>query len=311
MSSATRKCSTVTVMSNATFPISLMGAEVKPLPKKDDKGKEVERDGREIIKFIKKASTKTPQQREGDRRAVEQLIQECEIRRRASIHDGEEFLRDFLNCHFEEHLDQIRITCDLTLEQIKMIGNEEDQMWGVSQCQRLFNAPVLSDQIGYLLWCELRQGDTLDHSHEKPPTDKEAEERPLNPIKEALELRESEIEIQRNGSVNTTVSEPGSPTIRRMQRRWSGMPHDNHGWNLNYFPSETKTQIPADSPSPSSPASEPDEGQKQERAESTPGKPRMPRNPRKKVDYLMEGIRKRTVVGAGYLAASLASGYSL
>ncbi|KAI0594737.1 hypothetical protein F4775DRAFT_421377 [Biscogniauxia sp. FL1348] len=296
--------------------LSQMGVEVKQPHKRDEKGKGAKQDEREIKKYIKRARVKTPKQLEENRQAAERLARECEFRRRKSICDGLNFLQDFLDCHFEEHLDQIRITCDLTLEQIKMIGNEEDKKWGVRQCRRLFNAPVLSDQIGYLLWCELRQGDTLDHRHEKhanreseteTKTETEAEGW-LIPIEEAPEPRESDIERHRNGSVDTEVSEsePSSPTCR-VQRRQTGIPHDNYGWNPAYFTPSGMGNLGAVT-APGSPAPEPDEAHPRERARSAPDRLHMPR---KKVDYLIADIRKRTAVGAGYLAASLASGYCL
>ncbi|KAI1485194.1 hypothetical protein F5X96DRAFT_661072 [Biscogniauxia mediterranea] len=297
-------------MSTATSRLAVMGAEAKQPHKRDEKGKGVERDEREIKKYIKKAPTKTPEQLEEDRQAAEQLARECEFRRCRSIRAGVDFLRDFLDCHFEEHLSQIRITCGLTLEEIKMIGNEEDKKWGVRQCRRLFNAPVLSDQIGYLLWCELRQGDALDHKHEKHENSESQveEEGQLSPVEEVPQPQGSEMERHRKGSVDSeVVSEPGSPTSSRTQRRWTGMSHENYGWNPDYF-TPSVLQNPGAVTSPGSPASGPDEGPQRERAGSAPDKLHMPR---KKVEYLIEGFRKRTATGVGYLGASLARGYCL
>ncbi|KAI0378950.1 hypothetical protein F5Y04DRAFT_283320 [Hypomontagnella monticulosa] len=90
--------------------------------------------------------------------ATKQLAREYEIRRQESIEDGREFLKDFVRYYFREYVDHIRIISTLTFEEIKMIGNEQDQAYGVQQCRRLFNALVLSDQVGHLLWCELRKG---------------------------------------------------------------------------------------------------------------------------------------------------------
>ncbi|KAK7995775.1 hypothetical protein PG991_015242 [Apiospora marii] len=96
--------------------------------------------------------------------------QEREFRRRFSIQEGRDFLADFLRVHFWAHRDQVAIRADAasarTLEEIKMIGNEGDAASGVRQCRRLFNAPVLSDRVGSLLYAELRQGGDLDHCHE-------------------------------------------------------------------------------------------------------------------------------------------------
>lgn len=104
---------------------------------------------------------------------LEALQQEHEFRRRFSIQEGRDFLSDFLRVHFAAHRDHVAIRADAasarTLEEIKMIGNEEDVASGVRQCRRLFNAPVLSDRVGSLLYEELRQGDDLDHSHEWRP----------------------------------------------------------------------------------------------------------------------------------------------
>jgi hypothetical protein len=82
--------------------------------------------------------------------------------------DGQEYLREFLRHHFEDHIDSIRVISNITLEEIRMIGNVRNKSLGVRQCRRLFNAPVLSDEIGHLLWRRLRQGiNTFDHVHER------------------------------------------------------------------------------------------------------------------------------------------------
>lgn len=99
-------------------------------------------------------------------RDFEELQHEHEFRRRFSIQEAHDFLSDFLRVHFAGHRDLVTIRTAKTLEEIKMIGNEEDVATGVRQCRRLFNAPVLSDRVGSLLYEELRQGEDLDHSHE-------------------------------------------------------------------------------------------------------------------------------------------------
>ncbi|KAF3026460.1 hypothetical protein E8E14_012581 [Neopestalotiopsis sp. 37M] len=78
---------------------------------------------------------------------------------------GRHFLLDFLRSHFPKHLDNITLRGTPTLEEIRFIGNE-DLATGVRQCRRLFNAPVISDKVGSLLYQELRQGQALDHTHE-------------------------------------------------------------------------------------------------------------------------------------------------
>ncbi|KAK8062166.1 hypothetical protein PG997_014263 [Apiospora hydei] len=100
--------------------------------------------------------------------ALAALQREHEFRRRFSEQEGRDFLADFLRVHFAPHRDAVAIRRRpaKTLEEIKMIGNEEDVAAGVRQCRRLFNAPVLSDRVGSLLYEELRQGAELDHSHE-------------------------------------------------------------------------------------------------------------------------------------------------
>ncbi|KAK8030171.1 hypothetical protein PG993_011462 [Apiospora rasikravindrae] len=100
--------------------------------------------------------------------ALAELQREHEFRQRFSVQEGRDFLTDFLRVHFASHRDVVAIRRwpAKTLEEIKMIGNEEDVASGVRQCRRLFNAPVLSDRVGSLLYEELRQGADLDHSHE-------------------------------------------------------------------------------------------------------------------------------------------------
>ncbi|KAH8196415.1 hypothetical protein TruAng_009431 [Truncatella angustata] len=153
--------------------ISLRG----PSPEVEQDSEEFRRQSREIKKDIQRMSkykTKSAQtkiksqarQEEDERHTREGLMYEHEFRRRMSANEGREFLLDFIQDHFPEHVQNITIRGTKTLEEIKMIGNEDEPSVGVRQCRRLFNAPVMSDQVGLLLWQELRQGDALDHSHE-------------------------------------------------------------------------------------------------------------------------------------------------
>ncbi|KAI0009361.1 hypothetical protein F4779DRAFT_640554 [Xylariaceae sp. FL0662B] len=167
-----------------SFHITLKGTMMRHKPRQAAEPKAPTRYRMQINKRTKKApSTKLSQVEKAAaaaaaRRAAAQLARERETRRRESVWDGREFLRDFLRTHFGEYLRHIQITSELTLDEIRMIGNEADKKWGTRQCRRLFNAPVLSDSIGYLLWCELRQGDALDHSHLSWVEDDEVEPEP-------------------------------------------------------------------------------------------------------------------------------------
>ena len=98
--------------------------------------------------------------------ALQKLQEENEFRHLLAVQEGRDFLHHFAKTHFESHMDHISITNAKTIGEIKMIGNEEISV-GVRQCRRLFNAPVISDDMGLLLWQELRQGDALDHSHDE------------------------------------------------------------------------------------------------------------------------------------------------
>lgn len=97
---------------------------------------------------------------------LQKLQEENEFRHLLAVQEGRDFLYHFAKTHFESHMDHISITNTKSIGEIKMIGNEELSV-GVQQCRRLFNAPVISDEMGLLLWQELRQGDALDHSHEE------------------------------------------------------------------------------------------------------------------------------------------------
>lgn len=97
---------------------------------------------------------------------LKKLQEENEFRHLLAVQEGRDFLHHFATTHFESHMDHISITNTKSIGEIKMIGNEELSV-GVQQCRRLFNAPVISDDMGLLLWQELRQGDALDHSHEE------------------------------------------------------------------------------------------------------------------------------------------------
>ncbi|KAI0175140.1 hypothetical protein BJ166DRAFT_587886 [Pestalotiopsis sp. NC0098] len=90
---------------------------------------------------------------------------EFDFRWCVDVCQGRDFLIDFLRCHFPEHMSIITLRGTPTLAEIRIIGNEQ-MAEGVRQCRRLFNAPVISDTVGLLLYQELRQGESLDHSHD-------------------------------------------------------------------------------------------------------------------------------------------------
>ncbi|KAI1074201.1 hypothetical protein F5B20DRAFT_467826 [Whalleya microplaca] len=108
-------------------------------------------------------------------RAGEILAWQREGQRLRAVRDGADFLHHFLRTHFGRYLGYIQLVGAPTLDQIKLIGNEADQQRGTRACRRLFNAPVLSDEVGHLLWRELRQGAALDHSHERGEFERELE----------------------------------------------------------------------------------------------------------------------------------------
>jgi hypothetical protein len=220
------------------------------------------------------------------------LEYENEFLRRATVEDGKDFLLDFLRYHFPDHLDSIAIKCRKTLEEIKTIGNEERSV-GVRQCRRLFNAPVLSDEIGLLLWTELRQGDALSHCHEFHPDD-EAWMEDFAP--EQLERkRTADLEARMTEYVKTQ-----NLVVWNNHSSNSVVSHGNTGYNIT-------------SPSPTI-KNAPNVDASQVRAVAAvtalvEQRQSVPMD-RKAVDGFLVGIKKRTAKGAGYFAASLAAGYS-
>ncbi|ETS78322.1 hypothetical protein PFICI_10384 [Pestalotiopsis fici W106-1] len=110
----------------------------------------------------KKCKSPPPEQQQEEERILQD---QRNYQKEIAEWKGREFLLDFLQSHFPEHLDNITLRGTPTLEEIRMIGNE-DLATGVRQCRRLFNAPVISDTVGSLLYQELRQGHALDHTHE-------------------------------------------------------------------------------------------------------------------------------------------------
>jgi hypothetical protein len=120
-----------------------------------------------VTKQDNKRIAKTERKWKKDKSPPPMLHQEDERdhERQEAQWKGRHFLLDFLRSHFPQHLDNITLRGTPTLEEIRFIGNE-DLATGVRQCRRLFNAPVISDKVGSLLYQELRQGQALDHTHE-------------------------------------------------------------------------------------------------------------------------------------------------
>ncbi|KAH9907169.1 hypothetical protein F4778DRAFT_525701 [Xylariomycetidae sp. FL2044] len=277
-----------------------MGSEMKPTQHQE---LSTTTEWKKYTKRPRIPTLKTAARLADDRQAAAQLVREREFRHCVSVGEGEEFLKNFLRHHFEEYLDQIRVTCDLTLEEIKMIGNEEDKKSGVGQCRRLFNAPVLSDQVGYLLWCELRQGDALDHSHESSSDDK------LN------RRREEFLWHRRTFCCIDTWKVPDLPRAAAGQQ-------DGYVGGSTYptnRSSDAREGSRLDRPSlvseegPSSPIFKPISSLSSllkvpQRDESNYETIRAPVD-RKQAYHLRGGFPRRSLNGAEYLAASLASGY--
>ncbi|KAI8631230.1 hypothetical protein F5Y19DRAFT_473628 [Xylariaceae sp. FL1651] len=262
-----------------------MRAEVMDFPKRDDKSKKIEVVVRQTKKSLKKVPSMTPELLENKRIELEHLAREREALRLEAVMDGKGFLTDFLRYHFEDQFDNIRIISKLTLEEIKMIGNEENINCGVRQCRRLFNAPVLSDQVGYLLWRELRQGNALDHSHKRMEDGASLQ---YNNVDDTHEQRTSE-ETQGADFIDLAVSIHISPQIERSR---SGLSHDgslNSGQASS--PSSTKTS--------------------ETKADQIQPPPMEERLQKRKADCFMGDFKKHTLTGAGYFAASLARGYCL
>ncbi|KAI1338896.1 hypothetical protein F5Y15DRAFT_424342 [Xylariaceae sp. FL0016] len=250
---------------------------------------------------LKRTRTQSSQRSEVLCTATERLTRVREYRRRESVQDGEDFLKDFLEHHFETHIDHIRITCNLTLEDIKMIGNEEDQKLGVHACKKLFNAPVINDEIGYLLWCELRQGDGLDHSHERQTEDDIREECPF--IEGIRECRDRPIP----NSMTTRYSGNEAfeiESICRIIETWTTMVREPTDLSLSPSKSLSKSihvrSISYDSIMQGF----------TDHAHSVQLRTRTGRRNGASVNCVMKCIRRRASNSVEYFAASLANGYT-
>jgi hypothetical protein len=226
-----------------------------------------------------------------------QLEQEHELRRRVSVEEGKEFLLDFLHHHFEDHIGAITIKSTKTLEEIKMIGNE-DLSTGVRLCRRLFNAPVISDQVGLLLWQELRQGDALNHNHETRTR------RSGSHTMEIGVMRRDGMELLLDNSTLEYMAQKQGIICDGVLGQLGVRIH-NH--NCACRGMTTSAQAPAGSV----PRGVTMEGvvvvaattATQQEADSIPMEKRT-------LDGFLESIKRRTSKGAGYFASSLAMGYA-
>ncbi|KAK6083437.1 hypothetical protein SCUP234_03787 [Seiridium cupressi] len=274
----------------------------KPSPELEQDSEEFKRQAREIKKDIqriskyknrhrRKRSKSRNREEEGERETQERLKYEHEFRRRVSVIEGREFLLDFIQYHFASHMENITIKNTKTLEEIKMIGNEELSI-GVRQCRRLFNAPVISDQVGLLLWQELRQGDALDHTHEFR-TDDEAERDNISPElvrrkrTEESDAHMAEYVAERQATPICGDTHENTPryqnTASPCPRTATVAPIDTHSSPMRVIAAlglvteQTSSSIPIE---------------------------------KKAVDSFLNGVKKSAFRGASQFAASLASGYA-
>lgn len=277
-----------------------------PSPTLDQNSDEFKRQAKEIKKDLQRWSRYAGRHarrkskgpvcfEEGSKHTMEQLEHEHEFRRRVSVEQGKDFLLDFLQHHFEEHLGTITIKSNKTLEEIKMIGNEELPV-GVRQCRRLFNAPVISDQVGLLLWQELRQGDALCHSHEVPTQDEGSESH----ILEMEVIQQTSVGLLLEGSMAEYIaqSQVCGGVLGQL-----GVQIHNH--NCTCRGMAASAQDLADS----APRTAMLEGVVAAAASQQAAGASIPME-RRTLDGFLEGIKRRTSRGAGYFAGSLATGYA-
>ncbi|KAI0164015.1 hypothetical protein GGR57DRAFT_516353 [Xylariaceae sp. FL1272] len=294
---------------------------VPPL-KKGDKIAAIERDERVKRRSFRRRHLRSLERLEEMRLAAEAetyFALERRYRRSQGVLDGEEYLGNFLQQHFEDHIDQIRIISAMTLAEIKMIGNEENQAVGVSQCRRLFNAPVLNDQIGYLLWCELRQGEALDHTHDTPKDENVNE--PPPPPRAHLNSNNPSFTIHHDGrdvdvvclapSIHSSRSTKSSNSKESKKahagtiwrpRRSMAMPMQNTNANAIVQPAPPISEGPEEQPESYVCGQENgiNRGLRRKKLLSDSQK-----------KALLKRTVSRTVSAASYFAASLASGYCL
>ncbi|KAI0026022.1 hypothetical protein F4780DRAFT_718118 [Xylariomycetidae sp. FL0641] len=244
-------------------------------------------------------SPEPPKQTNLDEQAIRQLKTARARRRRRSVQAAEAFLRDFVGAHFGEHADAIRITADAaTLDDIKMIGNETDQRTGVGACRRLFNAPVLSDQVGYLLWQELRQGEALGHSHDCEDC--------IPEYGEFDELEEEDV------PPDTITPRPEYHLRIRCPRSCCAPPPpataaaDQPPVPIGDFTRDDGLVAEALADETTATMTRVEVRTKTTRAASAGGKEGLRI---RKTGWMLQGIRRRALHGAAHLAASLGSGY--
>lgn len=272
-----------------------------PSPELEQDSEEFKRQAKEIKKDIRRISKyssrhtqkrcKSPaHQNEDGSQLEERLRYEHEFYRQVSVQEGRDFLLNFLKYHFPEHLENITIKSDKNLEEIKMIGNE-DLAIGVRQCRRLFNAPVISDRVGSLLWQELSQPDTLNHSHEFDTdygvemVDVATEVKRRRRTEELEERMEEYIAQRRQAAACTRAlqqpqsyqNDPLRPERARPGRVRAHTVPNSVAEAIHVVVEQTQTSIPME---------------------------------KRAIDGFLEGVKKSAVKGATQLAASLASGYT-
>ncbi|KAK8116480.1 uncharacterized protein PG998_004761 [Apiospora kogelbergensis] len=245
--------------------------------------------------------------------SLEELQHEHEFRRRFSIQEAHDFLSDFLQVHFAEHRDLVTVRTSKTLEEVKMIGNEEDVASGVRQCRRLFNAPVISDRVGSLLYEELRQGADLDHSHEwwrcvhddddqdydygNDEYDEMKQKGATKMMKRMTKMTADELRRRRDEDFERSKA-------KFIEMRQLATPFHNSDITTNTNPYGLCRCAPMGGQAPSMLECIKKREKKGEESAS-----RDPLEGRKSVDGLLSEVKRRTWRGAEYIVASLAAGY--
>ncbi|KAK3333736.1 hypothetical protein B0T19DRAFT_440469 [Cercophora scortea] len=110
--------------------------------------------------------------------------------RRESIWQAQEFIRIFVQEHWEDHWESVAIICELTLDELHKLGHlPKDE--GTMACRRLLRVPVIHEEISIALWTKLAEITGGTGGDNKTKT--KAEPEPEVPFVVAKERMQNEI----------------------------------------------------------------------------------------------------------------------
>jgi hypothetical protein len=80
----------------------------------------------------------------------------AEISRAIAVWEAQEFLREFVQEGWPDHVSSFTIQCNMSLDELRIIGLFEKSN-GIRMCQRIVRVPVISEEVGTALWEKLAE----------------------------------------------------------------------------------------------------------------------------------------------------------